>query len=202
MGGVALAVLPSPDGSTDRRLSILLFVLLLSFFALFSHGYIDNPDAEVEYQTARAIWRRGSSALSPAFADASSAEKLICPSEVIPKGHGVMQGKDGQYYSWFGIGHAITMLPFHIFGKGLASILPSVDPKMLEQQIETKGELLGRAYGEEFLAHFVVSFHSPIFAALACLLLFRLLRYFGVSARIRIVTILLIALTFFSAIVD
>jgi hypothetical protein len=60
----------------ERPLRRWLFVCFFALFALSSHGYIDNSDAEVEYQTARAIALRGSAALSAAHEDASPARAL------------------------------------------------------------------------------------------------------------------------------
>ena len=173
------------EKKTGRR----LFLFLLLVFTLLSHGYIDNYDAETEFQTARAVVRRGGFALSPGFEDASVAERLL-----IQRGHGVMKGREGYYYSWFGPGHALVMVPFYLVGRGLAQIFPGVEKRALRERIRALPKPYGAALGPEFFSRLLVSFHSPLFAAGIGLILFLLLGHLGFGRRARIGAVLLACL--------
>ena len=172
---------------------------LLAIFLVCSHGYVDNPDAEVEFQTARAIYLRGSAALSDKHQDASSAEAGIVTHRPEPGnervGLNVARGVDGKFYSWFGIGHALVMVPFYAIGDGLAKLAPGIDRAALETRIESLGPSFGPAFGEEFLAHLVVSLHSPLAALGICWLLLRILAGLGFALRARVVAVAVAALS-------
>ncbi len=51
-----------------------LFLVFFLFFVLLGHGYIENPDAEVEYQTARSLVLRGGAGLSAAPGPAAATQ--------------------------------------------------------------------------------------------------------------------------------
>jgi hypothetical protein len=174
------------EPGVETRIGRRLFVLLLLVFALLSHGYIDNYDAETEFQTARALVQRGGFALSPGFEDASVAETVL-----IQRGHGVMQGREGQYYSWFGPGHAVTMAPFYLVGRGLARVFPSVEPAALAERMRALPKPFGVALGQDFFSRVLVSFHSPLFAALIGLILFQILGHMGFGLGSRVIAVLL-----------
>lgn len=173
----------------EKKVGRRLFLLLLLVFSLLSHGYIDNYDAETEYQTARALVRRGGFALSAEFEDASVAERAL-----IQRGHGVMKGRHGQYYSWFGPGHAITMAPFYLVGRGLAQVFPDVESAALKERVGALPKPYGAALGVEFWSRLLVSFHSPLFAALLGWILFQILGHLGFGLRSRVVAVLLACL--------
>jgi hypothetical protein len=116
----------------ERPLRRWLFVCFFALFALSSHGYIDNSDAEVEYQTARAIALRGSAALSAAHEDASPAERYIgitSLNSMVGQGQDQLPPEQRKVYSWFGIGHALSMVPFYGLGQLFAAILPGVEER-------------------------------------------------------------------------
>lgn len=178
------------DRRAERRRGALLFAFLQLVFTVCSHGYVDNPDAEVEFQTARAIARRGSTALSADHADASAAERMIVATRF-----DVMRGTDGKFYSWFGLGHALSMVPFYAVGSAVAALFPESEQTALRTKIEDLGERLGRAEGEEFWAHFMVSLHSPMFGAGICWFLFLILGHLGFRGRVRVAAVLIGACT-------
>ncbi len=183
---------PDPGG---RRLGRLLCAFCAVCFALGSHGYIDNPDAEVEFQTARALVRRGSTGLRADLADSSAAERALL---TLPKPFDLMRGRDGSWYSWFGIGHAASMAPFYAAGRGLAALFPGVEGRYAaswERDHGGEAPAVARAYGEEFWSRFLVAFHSPLFGAAACWFLFRILRHLGLGAGISASAVLLAAFT-------
>ncbi|HHI78508.1 MAG TPA: hypothetical protein ENK02_00860 [Planctomycetes bacterium] len=161
------------------RMGLKLFVAFFLFFTLLGHGYIENPDAEVEYQTARSLVLRGGTGLSGSHADASASERYLCS---MPKPFDLMQGRDGKWYSWFGVGHALSLAPFYALGRGLGAILPRVERRYALSWEKDRGavpEAVAQAFGEEFWARLLVSLHSPLFGALLCLVLFRILGHLG-----------------------
>ncbi len=167
-----------------------LFFAFFLFFMLLSHGYIENPDAEVEYQTARSLVLRGGAGLSAEHEDASASERYLCSMQ---RPFDLMQGKDGKWYSWFGIGHALVMTPFYLLGKGLGAALPGAEESYARSWARDPGavpQAVARAYGEEFWARFLVSLHSPLFGALLCLVLFALLGHLGFGPLARILAVL------------
>ncbi|MCB9883087.1 MAG: hypothetical protein H6832_16930 [Planctomycetes bacterium] len=187
---------------TERRAARWLFVVLLSIFVLGGQGGIVNPDAEVELQTARALWLRGSAALSEAHADASSSELGIVNFVPGPgrRGFDCMRGVDGNYYSWFGIGHAIVLVPFYAAGRALDAALAELSLAGLENAVvdaKTLGANVGytRALSEEFFAHLLASLHSAIFAAGLGLVIFLALGHLGISLRSRVIAVLLACFT-------
>ncbi|GEM_PF-3078325 len=176
-----------PTGQEGR----ILFAFLLGIFLLLSHGYIENPDAEVEYQTARSLVLRGHAGLSKDGVDASAAEVLLLSA---PRPFDVMRGRDGRWYSWFGIGHALVLAPFYLAGRGMALLLPSVEKTYLENcRAEPGGRspAVAAALGEEFWSRLLVSLHSPLFGALAGWMLYRLLGRLGFGKHVRIPACLL-----------
>ncbi|MCA8970625.1 MAG: hypothetical protein KDC95_12605 [Planctomycetes bacterium] len=187
---------------TERRSARWLFVVLLSIFVLGGQGGIVNPDAEVELQTARALWLRGSAALSDKHADASTSELGIVNFVPGPgrRGFDCMRGIDGNYYSWFGIGHAIVLVPFYAAGRALDAAFAEVSRAGLENAV-ADAKALGanagytRALSEEFFAHLLASLHSAIFAAGLGLVIFLALGHLGLSLRSRVIAVLIACLT-------
>lgn len=190
------------SGRAERRTALALFVFFCSIFLLGAQPGVFNADAEVEFQTARSLLLRGHAGLSDAHPDASSAEIGIVNFVPGPgrKGFDVMRGRDGHYYSWFGIGHAIVMLPFVAAGRGLAALFPETQERALERAVEDAAgvgasEAFARAFGEDFFAHALVGLHSALFAAGIALLLFVLLGHLGFGVRVRVFATVLACLT-------
>ncbi len=185
----------------ERRLRRSLFWVFFALFVLCSHGYIDNSDAEVEYQTTRALALRLSPGLSAGHADASVAEAFIgrtALNSMVAAGQEALPPGERVVYSWFGVGHALTMLPFYALGSAVARILPGVEEKAAqswERAAGTAANLWREGTRDEFWARFFVSLHSPLFAALTVLLLFVLLRRLGFDLGVALWAVLLAALT-------
>ncbi|MFQ5503629.1 MAG: glycosyltransferase family 39 protein [Planctomycetota bacterium] len=173
----------------NESLRLPLFFFLLLLFGSFAHGYIDNPDSEVEYQTARSIARRGGTGLSLTHEDASPAERMICE-----RAFDVMPGRDGKLYSWFGLGHALSILPFYAAGRGLAALFPGFEAR-IEKSWASAGAPERRAVGDEFFSRFLVSMHSPLFGALLGVVLLALLGRLGFGAVPATLAVLLATLT-------
>jgi len=106
---------------SHRRLHPLLgvFLLLLGLYTACFVGLPDNPDAEVEFQTASSLWRRQTFALG----GTNEAEALIAADFGIAPGGA---GREHERFSWFGVGQAFVALPFYGLGRGLAATFPEV----------------------------------------------------------------------------
>ncbi len=172
-----------------RGLGLKVFGAVFLLFVLLGHGYIENPDAEVEYQTARSLVLRGGAGLSGEHADASASERYLCSMQ---RPFDLMQGKDGKWYSWFGVGHALAMTPFYLLGRGFGLAMPGVERSFARSWEKDRGGVpapVAKAYGEEFWSRFFVSLHSPLFGALLCLALFQLLGHLGFGLGPRILAV-------------
>lgn len=185
-----------------RRTAALLFVFLLGLFALSAQPGVFNPDAEVEFQTARSLLLRGHAGLSAEHPDASSAEIGIVNFVPGPgrTGFDVMRGVDGLDYSWFGIGHALVMLPFVAAGRAMSEAFPETETEALEAALREAREVgaseaFARAFHEDFFAHAFVGFHSALFAAGIGLLVYLLLGHLGYARRARLWATLLACVT-------
>ncbi|MAE75375.1 MAG: hypothetical protein CMJ85_00710 [Planctomycetes bacterium] len=187
--------MPRPRQDSDRAVAWRLFGLLFLVFGLLSQGHIVNTDAEVEFQSARSLWLRGSPGLSDKHADASLAETWIASNAASGnKLPAVVEGLDGDYYTWFGIGHTLTMAPFYAVGRELGKLFASTEDA-LGRSFAADPQGIGAAMGDEFFARLAVSFHAPLFGALTGVVLFLLLGWFGFSTRHRIIAVLLAAST-------
>ena len=184
-------------GRGQARVACWLFLFLFAVFAFGAQGGIFNPDAEVEFQTARSLYLRGSAGLSDAHPDASSAERFIV--NFVPeegrRGFDCMQGRDGAFYSWFGIGHALVLVPFYATGRALAALFPEVEAAGLQRAVQDAENLganpgYARAFNEDFFSHLVVSFHTPLFAAGLGVVIFFVLAHLGVSLLARLLAVL------------
>ncbi len=163
--------------------TLLLFLGCFGFFAFFAHGYLENTDAMVSMQGARAWWLRG----NPGLVTKAQAESLPegTPSWAVeyfvadqiagdPARLG-RTGVDDLRFVWFPIGHQALFVPFVVVGDWLADRFPAVQ----ERSDALRGELLGAQFWPQFLA----SFLSPLAAAGSVIMLLGLARTLGASAR-------------------
>jgi hypothetical protein len=90
---------------------LLLFLFLLACYCVTTYGFLSNADNESVFQTAKSIVENRTFALG----QDPAAERII-KSEFT-----VHQGRDGRYYSWFGIFHATAWAPFYAGGQFLQS---------------------------------------------------------------------------------
>lgn len=83
-----------------RRPATLIFIASLALFTLTAGGSLTSTDAVVTFDLTRSLVERGSIALS---------------GDLL--GSARNQGRDGRYYSQFGIGHSLYNIPFYLAGK-------------------------------------------------------------------------------------
>lgn len=146
-----------------------VFLLLLGVYTACFSGLPDNPDAEVEFQTASSLWRNHTLALGGTpEADAIAAARF----DVAAGG----PGREGELFSWFGVGQALVALPFYGAGRALAALFPDVQ---------------GRAaasvdYGvqrSEYFEHLAVGWRNPVLGAWTAALVAALALRLGASRR-------------------
>lgn len=151
----------------DRMLALGIFLICLAVYTLTCSGLPDNPDAEVEFQTTSAIARTGSLAIG----GTPEAEAIIARRFDVMEGRG---DRAGRYYSWFGVGQALTGVPFYFAGSLLARAFPDVQER--HTQTETYG--VGRS---EYFQHLAVGWRNPLFGALTVWLFLFVARRLGAS---------------------
>ncbi len=169
---------PSQEGRDAGRLGRGIFFFFLCLYLLGGHGYIENPDAEVEFQTTKAFLLRGDPALVP---QAGPYVKLILDAQG-GTAFGAARGKDGRYYSWFGIGHVLWEAPFFALGLGLQALFPGVEASFRRQPSHLS-EFAPGLRGEDLFPRLLVSLSHPLAAALACWVLFSLGLLLGLGVR-------------------
>ncbi len=166
----------------------ILFSLAFCFYMLSSHGYIENPDAEVEYQTARAIALKGRFYIDPL--EGPIQERIINAQG--GTGFGTVKGKDGRFYSWFGIGHALMEIPFLLVGKVFSSIFPEIE-KEYSKQPHSLEEFSPGIKGEEYFPRLFVSLAHPLAMAGNVVLVFSIGELLGLSSFGAIISTLVFA---------
>ena len=92
-------------GVDDRATGRWLFVLALGVYVLTAGGSLTSTDAVAAFDVTRNIVEHGSVALSD--------EQL---------GTEALRGRDGRYYSPFGVAQSVFNIPFYVAGKAAASL--------------------------------------------------------------------------------
>ena len=179
----------SLSGGDAGRAGLWVFLFFLCLYLLGGHGYVENPDAEVEFQTTKAFLLRGDPALVP---QAGPYVQRILDAQG-GTAFGAALGKDGRYYSWFGIGHVLWEAPFLAAGLGLQALFPSVE-KAFRQQPSHLVEFAPGLKGQDFFPRFLVSLSHPLAAALACWVLFSLGLLLGLDQAAVLVMVLVYGL--------
>ena len=128
----------------------------------------DNPDAEVEFQTTRSLARFEGLAISSETPEGAA---------IIAARFDVAEGVDGRWYSWFGVGQALTAVPLYWLGTGLAQVLPK-----LEANHAATGSQQG-VQRVEYFAHLAVGLRNPLAGALIGFFLTAALLRLGVRRR-------------------
>ncbi|MCE9593377.1 MAG: hypothetical protein K8S98_04215 [Planctomycetes bacterium] len=152
------------ERSLDRRAAWALFLCLAALYLATAVGLPDNPDAEVEFQTARSLVREQSLALGDT-PEARAIEAL---------GFDVVRGVDGGVYAWFGVGQALVAAPFYVLGVAAATLYPSIET----------AHTADRAYGvarSEYFEHLFVGLRNPLLGAWTCALVFLASRRLGAA---------------------
>src|SRR5262245_1695147 len=90
-----------------RPHALLVFVAALALYTLTAGGSLTSTDAVVTFELTRSLVERHSIAL---------------PGDLL--GSGGNQGRDGLYYSQFGIGHSLYNVPFYLAGRAAARLAP------------------------------------------------------------------------------
>jgi len=146
----------------DRKVGRYLFFLLLAVYLLSASLRIDSGDGETMYRVAYSLATgRG---LAVPLVEANLVEGRT--------GYGRV-GRDGRYYSKYGLGWSLAVAPLCFFGRGVAALLPAV----------TKG----------FATRAAVMLFNPLASAAAGVLLFHLARCLY-AQRLAVVLALLYAL--------
>lgn len=150
------------ERALDRRLGWALFLVFAALYLATTVGLPDNPDAEVEFQTARSLAFEGTFALGDT-PEAQAIEAL---------GFDVVRGVDGRTYAWFGVGQALFAVPFAWAGRAAAHVFPEIAERHAADQ----------AYGfarSEYFEHLFVGLRNPLIGAWTCALVFLASRRLG-----------------------
>jgi len=168
---------PESFGSGDRVTARGLFFLLLAVYTATFAGTPDHLDSEAEFQTTSAIARRASFAVGGTpESDGMRARSEEALAGGVNSGLPLVQGEDGEWYSWFGAGQALVGVPLYVAGRAVALLGPGVE----ERHAERSWYGVGRS---EYHAHFMVGWRNALLGALTCWLVFEVARRSGVSRR-------------------
>ncbi len=154
------------ERALDRRGALALFAIVLALFLATASGLPDDPDAEVEFQTTRSLVRDGSWALG----DSPEARAIVA------QGFDVSVGRDGRSYSWFGVGQALSGVPFYLAGSALEACFPSVEAR----HAATKSYGVARS---QYFEHLLVGLRNPLWGACLVVLVFSSSRRLGASRK-------------------
>jgi len=166
---------PPLRAPADRTLCWALFCALLGVYLATFAGLPENPDAEVEFQTASALVRKGSFALG----GTPEADCIVSIVHEGRPGFNVRRGKPGrehESFSWSGVGQALVAVPFHAAGSLCARLWPELE----ERHRATTRLGVGQS---EYTAHLFVGLRNPLLGALTGALLFLVARRMGASRR-------------------
>jgi Dolichyl-phosphate-mannose-protein mannosyltransferase len=86
---------------------LAVFIAALALYLLTAGGSLTSSDAVITFELTRSLVERQSIAL---------------PGNLL--GSEGNQGRDGRYYSQFGIGHSLYNVPFYVAGRAVADLLP------------------------------------------------------------------------------
>ena len=162
-------VRPAAIQHGDRWMARSVFLILLGLYTAVFTGQTDNPDAEVEFQTTRSLVEDGRLALG----DSPEAQAIIA------EGHAVRPGgpaREGEHFSWFGVGQALVGVPFYAAGALVSNLLP---------EYEERHRLTYR-YGvqrTDYFEHLFVGWRNPLLTALTAWLLVISARRLGIGRR-------------------
>lgn len=139
----------------------LITIFLLSFYLLIFTGNMCS-DTYYSYLTAESILVERTLALK--FPPREEVEKTHhLPQSRARYTHAAPQGISGGYYSKYGTGWAIFIVPFYILGSLISKIFPGIDPT--------------------YVKFFVVGTTGPLMGAFSCLLLFLIARKLNYSPK-------------------
>jgi hypothetical protein len=154
---------------TDRVLARSVLFLVLAVYVVTAGGLPENPDGEIEFQTVSAFARTGELAIG----GTPEAETILEYARAAGPGEcSVVEGIDGQYYAWFGVGQAAVALPFYYVGQFAGMLWP----EMAQSHRDLTHYGLDRS---EYFEHLAVGLRNPLLGALTAWLLVLICRRLG-----------------------
>ncbi len=168
---------PPEARTSDRKLARGLFCVLLALYTATFTGAPENPDSEVEYQTASSLARRGRLDLG----GTPEAEALLAATPLGRSGSGFGvapggPGREDRFYSWFGVGQAFAAVPFWWAGAAFERLFPRIEEAH-------RATVIFGVPRSEYFQHLLVGWRNPLLAALTAALVLASARRAGASAR-------------------
>ena len=160
-------------------------------FVCVAHGNFETTDAGFTMHGARALWRRGDSALLTAaeggdhVGEQMGAEFIKHWERVGTRKCGKV-GVDGAAYVWFPMGHVFLLAPVAALGEVAGSLVSDADARLQERAAP-----FAQSYveGSPVATQAVMSMLVPAACiATSLLLLYRIARELGASGRDAVVT--------------
>ncbi|NCO32744.1 MAG: hypothetical protein AUJ92_03665 [Armatimonadetes bacterium CG2_30_59_28] len=94
----------------NHQTAFALFLFFLALYTLTMSGRISSPDGELVFRAAQSLATEGDWSIQPINGWA---------------GFGSSRGKDGEFYSLFGPGESVAMVPFHALGRSCVERWPA-----------------------------------------------------------------------------
>jgi 4-amino-4-deoxy-L-arabinose transferase-like glycosyltransferase len=149
----------SPAARRDRRIAAWIFAAVASLVALLGRGHFLGTDEIGVYQQTRSLWERGDLAVGPI--------------------NNTFAGRDGRWFSQYGVGQSILVLPLYGTGKVAERVLPPA----------WRAALAGPSIGQEpsrwggDLPMFFVGLFGALAAGALCVVFYTLARAQGAATR-------------------
>jgi len=108
------------EAATDRRVTFLVFLFLLSIYLLLASLHIGSGDGETIYRVTRSLVEEKSFVPSPPL-DAVVVDSFgepIPPEQLRGGGPYGAWGTDGRYYAQYGVGQSLLAAPLYLLGRG------------------------------------------------------------------------------------
>jgi len=115
--------------ASERRVTALLFILLMTLYLLSTSLRIDSGDGEKMYQVSYSLVTGQGFAIpaEPLTSDFFGPWGEVQPVEILKGGDGYgMWGVDGRYYAKYGLGWSLAAAPLCALGRLVAPLLPKV----------------------------------------------------------------------------
>ncbi len=176
---------------TRRSAWTWLWVWLGAFFAFaaVAHGNFESTDAGFTMHAARALWKRGDSALLSTDQGGELLGERLGAEHIAREKINGRIGTNGRAYVWYPMGHVWLMVPFVAAGECLQQSFPgaeaafraTVAPAVPDAALWSSPSYL---YGHPVLMQGLIALLVPsMFAATSVLLLYFVARALAVSSR-------------------
>jgi hypothetical protein len=109
------------EAATDRRVTFLVFLFLLSIYLLMASLRIGSGDGETIYRVTRSLVEEKSFAIPSPPLDAVVVDSFgepIPPEQLRGGGPYGAWGTDGRYYAQYGVGQSLLAAPLYLLGRG------------------------------------------------------------------------------------